>query len=126
MPDAFKLTGSYEATPLSNPLSFAPSVVAPINESKQVKAKEVGEVLLSTDSPVAVAFGGVVNANIIILKAIGGKVRARLTSTDGSTQAVPFDTYLILMSDSVAVTAIDLTRVAGTETTVRVFLAEKA
>jgi len=126
MADSFKLNGSYEVTPQSSPLSFAPTVVADINEVKSIKAKQVCEIELSADSPVAVPFGGVVNAHIVILKSIGGKVRARCTSTDGSAQAIPFDTYWILMSESVPLTSIDLTRVTGTLTTVRVFLAEKA
>lgn len=126
MADAFKLLGSYETQPLTSPLSFAASVIAQINEAKQIKVKQAYDVELTVDTPVAVNFGGVVNANIIILKSVGGKVRARLTSADGSLQAIPFDTYWILMSESVPVTAIDLTRVAGTATTCRVFLAEKA
>lgn len=126
MADSFKLTGGYEVTPLSNPLSFAASIAAPINEARTMKAKTLTDVLLDADAPEAVAFGDVANANVVILKAIGGKVTAAITSADGNAQAIPFDTYLILMSETVPVTAITLTRVAGTETTVRVFLAEKA
>ena len=126
MADSFKLLGSYELNPLGNPLSFAPSIVAQISESKQIKYKEVTTIDLTTDSPVSVAFGGVTNANIVILKAVGGKVRMRATSADGTLQSIPFDTYFILMSDSVPVTAIDLTRAAGIPSTVRIFIAEKA
>lgn len=126
MSDSFKLLGSYEVTPQGNPLSFAPNIAANISEGKTLAAKEISELNLADDSPLAVPFGGVVNANIVILKAIGGKVTAALTSTDGSSQHVPFDTYFILMSDSVPITALTLTRVAGTPTTVRVFLAEEA
>jgi hypothetical protein len=126
MADAFKLIGSYQADPLNNPISFAASVIAQINESKQIQAKQVTDVNLLTDAAAPVSFGGVVNAHIVILKAVGGKVTARVTSADGSAQAVPFDTYWILMSESVPITALTLTRVAGTSTTVRVFLAEKA
>lgn len=126
MSDSFKLTGSYEVTPQGNPLSFAPGIAAAINEAKTLAAKEICELALNADAPVAVPFGGVVNANVVILKSTGGKVKARVTSADGAQQSVPFDTYFILMSESVPITAIDLTRVAGTVTTVRVFLAEKA
>lgn len=126
MSDAFKLLGSYEFTPLTQPSSFAQSTTAPVSESVTVSAKMSTDVTLTTDSPTVVPFGGVTNAHIVILKSTGGKVRARVTSADGSAQAIPFDTYWILMSDSVPITAIDLTRVAGTETTVRVFLATKA
>lgn len=126
MADSFALLGSYGVTPLGNPLSFAPSIAAQISEGLQLKAKQISEMVLTADAPLAVPFGGVANAHIVILKSTGGKVRARLTSADGVAQSVPFDTYWILMSEAVPITAIDLTRIAGAETTVRVFLAEKA
>ena len=126
MADAFHLTGGYDFTPLAAPLSFAPTVAAAINETRTVKAKQISEVELLVDTPVSVDFGGVASAHIVILKSITGKVQARFTSADGATQAVPFDTYLVLMSESVPITALDLTRVAATPTTVRIALAEKA
>jgi hypothetical protein len=126
MADSFKLQGSYETTPLGQPTSFAASIVAPISESKTLRAKQLEDVNLGVDSPVSVPFGGVTSAHIVIMRAVGGKVKARITSADGTNQAVPFDTYWILMSESVPLTAIDLTRTPGTETTVRVFLGEKA
>lgn len=125
MSDAFKLNGSYQALPLSAPLSFAPTITANIDEALTILAKQVSEMTLNADAPASVAFGGVTNAHIVILKA-DNKVKALVTSADGVAQAVPFDTYWILMSESVPVTAITLTRVPGTVTTVRVFLAEKA
>jgi hypothetical protein len=126
MADSFKLLGSYEVSPLGSSLSFAPSVVAQINEARTLKFKHLQDIDLTADAPVNVSFGGVANAHVVVMKAVGGKVRARLTSAEGSQQAVPFDTYFILMSESAPVTAIDLTRVAGTTTSVRVFLGEKA
>lgn len=126
MADAFKLAGSFEATPLTNPLSFAQAITAAISESVTLSARQSTDMTLSSDSAAPVAFGGVTNANVVILKSTGGKVKARITSADGAVQAVPFDTYWILMSDTVPITAIDLTRVAGVETTVRVFIAQKA
>jgi hypothetical protein len=126
MADSFKLLGSYETAPLGNPLSFAPFVVAQISEGRSLKAKQLSDLSLEADAPLAVPFGGVVNAHVVLIKAVGGKVRARITSADGALAPVPFDTYLILMSESVPITAIDLTRVAGTVTSVRVFLGEKS
>ncbi len=126
MADAFQLQGSYAVKPLSSPLSFAPSILADINESRTLKAKQVADMSLASDAAAAVDFGGVANANIVVLKAVGGKVAAAITSADGVAQVIPFDSYLILMSESVPITAITLTRVAGTVTTVRVFLGEKA
>lgn len=126
MADSFKLLGSYETVPLGNPLSFAPNVVAQISEGKTLKAKQIADLTLEVDTPVVVPFGGVVNAHVLLIKATGGKVKARFTSADGALQSVPFDTYFILMSEAVPITAIDLTRVAGTVTSVRVFLGEKS
>jgi len=125
MADSFKLLGGYTVTPLGSALSFAPIFEAVIDEPKTIKSKQVSEQILITDAPASIAFGGVVNAHIVVLKATG-KVKALITSADGTAQAVPFDTYLILMNDSVPLTAITLTRVTTIETTVRIFLAEKA
>lgn len=125
MADSFKLTGSYDVSPLTSSLSFAPSITAPINEPRTLQSKMLGDIALEADAARAVQFGDVANANLIILKATG-KVTARITSADGTSQAIPFDTYLILMSETVPVTAITLTRVPGTETIVKVFLGENA
>jgi hypothetical protein len=126
MADAFRLQGSYELVPLSAPASFAQSVVAPITEAKTLADKASTDIVLSADAPVPIPFGSLPSANVVILKSTGGKVTARLTSADGSAQSIPFDTYFILMSDSVPITAIDLTRVAGIPTTVRIFIGQKA
>lgn len=125
MADQFTLSGSYNATPLGGAASLDPSIDATISEQMALQAKFVANLDLTVDTPVAVPFGTVGNAHVVVLKATG-KVSARLTSADGSTQVVPFDTVLIVMCQSVPFTAIDLTRVAATATVVRVFLGEKA
>ncbi len=125
MADQFVLSGSYNVTPLSL-TSLDPSLATTIDEPLALKSKQFSDITLSVDTPVAVPFGTVINAHVVILKALGGKVKARVTSADGATQAIPFDTFLILMSQTVPITAIDLTRVLATATTVKVFLGEKA
>ena len=125
MADQFILSGSYTVAPLSA-TSLDPSLATTIDEPLALKSKQFSDMTLSVDTPVTVPFGTVVNAHIVILKALGGKVKARITSADGATQAIPFDTFLILMSQTVPITAIDLTRVLATATTVKVFLGEKA
>jgi hypothetical protein len=122
--DEFVLSGSYATTPLSGDISLAPSFVAPIDERVTLTNKLYQEYSLDSDMPVSVAFGGLTSANVVILKAAGGKVRARITSADGSAQAVPFDSYWILMSLANPVTALDLTRTPATPITVQVFLGE--
>lgn len=79
-----------------------------------------GRVDLGTDAPESIAFGDLTNAHVVWLKATGGKVRARLTSADGAQQAIPVDPVLILVSRTVPITAIDLTRVSGSGETPRV------
>lgn len=126
MADAFKLLGSYETQPLSNPLSFAALLSTPINEVKQIKAKQLMDIELDSDPAVPIDFGGVTDAHIVVLKAVGGPVVATIDSAAGSAQLIPFDTYWILMSETNPITALSLTRAPGTVTTCRVFLAEKA
>lgn len=125
MADQFAFTGSFDLTPLGGDTSFQPSFSTPINETSVLKAKRLDDVTLTSDSPTAVAFGGVVNANIVSLKC-DNKVTALITSADGTSQAVPVDPYFVLQSRSVPVTAISLTRVAGIETRVEVSLGEIA
>ena len=122
----FALTGGYTNTPLDGVPSLAPNVDAPLDESMVITKKTEYDVDLTVDAPVAVQFGGVVNAHVIIVKTIGGKVKVRLTSADGAQQSVPVDSTIILISQSVPITAIDLTRVPATPTQVRVYLGERA
>jgi len=126
MADGFTLSGSYSVQPLTSALSFAESVVAQISEAVQLSAKQVVDYDLTSDSPQTVAFGGVANANVVIMKALGDKVVAHITTADGTSQAVPFDTYWIWMCQGSPMTAITLTRAPGVETSVRVFLGQQA
>lgn len=120
----FTLTGTYDVTPLDSVVSFGTNITTPINEPIVIARKLDADIDLDVDVPVAVNFGGLTSANIVMLKAVGAKVRARITSADGSQQSIPFDTYVILMSMDTPITAIDLLRTAGVATQVRVFLGE--
>lgn len=128
MADTFKLSGSYTTRPVVGTQSGAPSIDAPIDETVQLDSMVFQQYLLTSDSPLAIDFSsmGVDSANIVIVKTIGGKIRVRLTSTDGSTQAIPVDSFFLNISLTVPFTALDLTRTAGVETQVRVFLGERA
>jgi hypothetical protein len=123
--DVFRLLGSYSTQP-AEPGSGLPGAEASIDEIVSLaKAPLVAEYSLTGDSPVSVSLGGLSNVGVLVIKATGGKVRARLTSADGSQQAVPVDSLLILTSLTVPITAIDLTRVAGISTVARVTLGER-
>lgn len=127
MSDRFQLSGSYTTQPQGGEPSFDATIGATIDEVVTLGKKVLTEIALEVDTPVVVDFGGITNANVVILKSTSGvKVIARVTSTDGALQSIPFDTYWILMSTDVPITAIDLTRLAGAPTTVRVFLGEEA
>lgn len=107
--------------------SFSPSVSIPIDESMSLKgAVNLGEFELTDDSPVSVPLAALARAHAVFLRSTGGKVRARLTSADGSSQAIPVDPVMFVISESVPFTALDLTRAAGVQVTVRVLLAEAA
>jgi hypothetical protein len=124
--DSFTLSGQYSTTPYIGVQSGVPSVSSVINERVALINKLIGQYSLEVDAPVAVDLGGLANVNVLVVKAIGGKVRLRITSADGSAQAIPVDGFLALIDLSVPVTAIDLTRVTGTSTNVEIFLGQRA
>jgi hypothetical protein len=127
MASIFSLTGCYQVQPASGSPSGDPIIDAPLDEQLVLKAVQVLTVTLDTDAPEALAFGDLAAAHVLVIRATGGKVRLRATSTDGAAQAIPFDPLIILMSSAVPITAADLTRVAGSGTvTCKVLLGEKA
>jgi len=124
--DLFKLDGSWSA---GQACGLGDGCGAPIweacfCESMYLAQKESSTYTLTVDSAVAVAFAGVTNANVVIITT-NQKIKVRITSADGAVQSIPVDGLLIIVSKTVPITAIDLTRVPATETRVRVFLGEK-
>jgi hypothetical protein len=126
--DQFDLNGSYQTTPLDGDLSLAPNVVAPIQVSLVLDAQAVLQMVLSSDSPQPIPFGSVANANVVLLGVTngGGKVKAIITSADGTSQVVPFDLLFSAINQSTPITAISLQRTPATNTVVNVFLGEMA
>lgn len=127
MTDTFKYQASARATPdVGLPLgSGCPTIEVPFDEDVILAFKHYTEPNLTADAPVAVDFGSVTNAAVVVVAVEDGKkVRVRLTSADGTDQAVPVDDSFVLLCRSVPVTAIDLTRVVGVDTRVKVFLGE--
>ena len=127
MSDKFSITGSWQTSPQTGALlaSGAPSLSAPINEVVTLAQKNFDDYLLSADAVVPVQFGGVANANVIEISC-DRKIKARFTSADGAVQVMPIDGHLSLISKTVPYTAIDLQRVAGQETRVKVFIGQKS
>lgn len=126
MADVFKLAGSYATLLAGGEASGVPVEGAQLSESVTLKRKSVQTHDLVADAPVVVSLGGLSQFEVLVLRAVGGKVRVRLTSADGASQSVPVDGLLVLISLAVPFTAMDLTRLAGTATTVVVFMGERA
>lgn len=126
MADVFKILGSYTTAPVAGSPSADPSMAATIDEQLSLDRKHYREYVLDSDAVVSVDFGGLDAAHALVVKCVGGKVRVRATSTDGTSQAVPVDSFMAVISESVPFTAIDVTREAGIEVRVKIFLGEKA
>lgn len=126
MSDIFAITGSYSATPASGTPSADPIITAALDERQMLATEQYSQLTLTNDSPVLLPLGGLSSINVLIVKCVGGKVRVRVTSADGSQQSVPVDSFLALMSASVPMTAVDVTRTPGVVTVVRYFLGQKA
>lgn len=126
MGDVFTLQGSYSVTPLSPPASGDFDVIAAIDERVVLQRKHADSIDLAADPAQAVNFGGVQNAHVVVLKSLGGKVNAILTTSAGVAQVIPFETFLVLINLTAPATALSLQRVVGTLTTVKVFLGERA
>ena len=126
MADTYLLSGSWDVQPSGGIfVSGCPDITTPINETLQLGQKQLFETTLTVDSPVVVDFGGVVDASVVFISC-DRKVRARLTSSDGTDQAIPVDGLFQLIARTVFVTALDLTRVVGQDTKVKVFLGQSA
>lgn len=133
MADVLSLLGTLAVQPAASVPAASgdalPSIL--LSERVNIVARINSTVTLATDStlavPLLVGAGGpfAVGANVVQVKVIGGKVRVRLTSADGATQAVPVDSLLQLISMSAPITAIDFTRTVGQSTILKLFMAEK-
>jgi hypothetical protein len=96
-----------------------------IKESMTVLQYQSTVYVLSSDSAQTVSLGSLSAVNVLQLRVVGNKVRVRITSSDGTSQAIPVDSFLCIISDSVDITAIDLTRTVGSESTVYVTICQK-
>jgi|APSaa5957512622_1039677.scaffolds.fasta_scaffold356728_1 hypothetical protein len=125
MADTWAWTGEWTTTPTSGVPSGDAVMSTPVNESQPLDVKHYDTIELGADGPTAVTFGGVTNAHVVALRTVGGRVIARLTSADGATQSIPVNPHMILIAEDRPITALDVERVAGQLTTVKVFLGER-
>lgn len=128
MSDKFSSQGQWTVVPQTGSLlaSGATSLTTPVKEDVTLALYNGPDVYkLVADAVQAVAFGGVANANVVEITS-DRKIKVRLTSADGALQIIAVDGKLELISRTAPYTAIDLQRVAGQETTVRVFIGQKS
>lgn len=116
--------GSYTLATPAFPPSSAQQVLSPFSQTNYLAYWSANSLDLTVNTAVALPMGNVAAANFIYICAVGGKVMVRITSADGTTQSIPVDPLLILYCASVPVTAIDITRVVGTPTTITYLIAQ--
>ncbi len=126
MADTFALSGTWTTTPGGVAVSGAPAFVAPLATTMTLAFKQTTTYELTADNVQTVDFGGLTEADIVVITTVGGKVRVRYTSDDGDEQAVPVEGILVLQNSTVPITAIDLLRAPGVTVTVYVFLGQEA
>ena len=124
MPEVAKLSGSLTSLP-TYPVVGSARVMIELAQSLSLANSLTSSLSLDTDDPTVLSLGPLATVNVLMLRATGGKIRVRITSADGTAQSIPTD-FLLLFTGTVGITAIDVTRVAGTPTTVSVFMGDKA
>lgn len=110
----------------SGTTSGRPTTSLAIDEKVSVDHGSSLRLTLVSDSPVPITLDGTAglgNASFVLVRATS-KVRVRLTSGDGSQQAIP-GTFMLVKSEDVPFTALDITRMASTETTVDITIGVK-
>ena len=126
MADLFTLSGDYQSKPASmGTSSGAATISSPIDEAVQLASRTQVELTLTSDAPVSLAIPGATAINTVVVRTVGGKVALRVTSSDGTTQSIPVDPFCALVTKTVDITALDVARVTGQETVVKVFLGER-
>lgn len=124
--DVLEFTGSLEVRPRSGSTLLDQSLIFArlLSEKLLLKAKLSTRYDLTADGAQTVNLGGLAGAHVLLIES-NSRVLVRLTSVEGTTQAVPVDGLCFLVCESEPFTAVDLTRPPGVETTVQVFLGEK-
>ena len=118
----FKFLASYILGPQDDATQGDPDAGVSIEQLMYLADATVGgSYALAVDSPVPVSLGGLSGVSALILTSTS-KCTVRLTSAAGTQQLVPMDSILVLLSQTVPFTAIDLIRPAGIPVTVKVFL----
>lgn len=122
----FELVGQWSATPGTQRVASGdPDNIAPVDERLLLRAKHYDEITLDSDALTPVSFGGLSQAHVVVAKIAGKRARFILTSAAGTDQVVSVDSFLVLITETEPLTAISIQRLAGEETSVKLFLGAK-
>lgn len=118
MADVLRLSGSIGIAPSSGTPSGHASLTVALDEQMSLDhARANLHYLLATDAAKVVDLDSL-SVSFVLVRATA-KVKVRITSADGATQAIP-GTFLVIRTEDVPITAIDITRQPGIETQVDV------
>jgi hypothetical protein len=96
-----------------------------LSESMSISAKLTAAFTLSADPAFPVDLTTVPSVNALYIEA-DSKVKLTITTADGALQVVPVDPMMVWFSATVPITALSITRLAGTTTNVKLILGQKA
>jgi hypothetical protein len=122
----FEIVGQWSAVPGTKRVASGdPDIPSPVDERLLLSAKHYDEITLTSDALTPVSFGGLSQAHVVVAKIVGRRVRFSVTSAAGSDQVVSVDSFFVLITETEPLTAISIQRLAGEETSVKLFLGEK-
>lgn len=123
MANAFTLTGEWRVSASTGRPSLDPAFTASINEAITLDKRHFWQATLESDALTTVDMGGL-NAHVLIVDATA-KCKLHITSADGTAQVIPISS-LVLINRDVPITALSVTRLAGTDTDIKVFVGQSA
>lgn len=128
--DTITISGSISIVPTIGVPSGFPNTEIPIDESIDVGNQQPSRYILTNDAPgpIDVDFGGCDGVNFVQVESVGGPVDLIITWAGGTSQKVPVDPMLILITRGRVITAIQVQRASinTNETTVQIYLGEEA
>jgi hypothetical protein len=131
--DAYTFIADATVAPISG--GFSSGIAAldvPLNEALTLSVKSSQVVELISDAAATVQLPGPTStnpsaplANVVVIKVVGPRVKAAITTADGASQIVPVDPLFVLHTTTVSpITALTLTRTPGNDTFVHLFLGQ--
>lgn len=96
-----------------------------LSETMSISAKLTAAFALTADPAFPINLTTVPSVSALYIET-DAKVTLTLTTADGALQLLPVDGMMIWFSASVPITALSITRLAGTTTNVKLILGQKA